>query len=231
VRRRLNLYTYLNAELAFVYNGETVGFGERPAGPDRGGDGRGGHLSALPLPQQDAGDRLHPQQPVQRDPLFLRQRAVHQRRRHPPERVPGGHPQGGQRLHQEDVRGRRRARGHDRRGGHPAEGPGVRVADQEQAGQHRDPHRPGEGGSTRGGGPAPPRPQAGRAPGGQGGGHGEAAQGVAAVKKMARERARAISIRIPQLKDCKHHLDRKRGQGRGLHGLSSPRASPPPAPS
>ncbi len=34
-----------------------------------------------------------------------------------------------------------------------------------------------------------------------------------AVKKMARERARAISIRIPQLKDCKLHLDGKRGRG------------------
>jgi topoisomerase-4 subunit B len=39
------------------------------------------------------------------------------------------------------------------------------------------------------------------------------------VKKLARERARATSIRIPQLKDCKHHLDRKRGQGCGLHGV------------
>jgi len=34
-----------------------------------------------------------------------------------------------------------------------------------------------------------------------------------AVKKMARERARAISIRIPQLKDCKTHLDKARGKG------------------
>ena len=33
------------------------------------------------------------------------------------------------------------------------------------------------------------------------------------VKKLARERARATSIRIPQLKDCKHHLDRKRNKG------------------
>ncbi|HMP89294.1 MAG TPA: toprim domain-containing protein [Kiritimatiellia bacterium] len=33
------------------------------------------------------------------------------------------------------------------------------------------------------------------------------------VKKMARERAKAISLRIPQLKDCKHHLDLKRGRG------------------
>lgn len=34
-----------------------------------------------------------------------------------------------------------------------------------------------------------------------------------AVKKMARERARSVSIRIPQLKDCKVHLNRKRNQG------------------
>ena len=33
------------------------------------------------------------------------------------------------------------------------------------------------------------------------------------VKKMARERARSISIRIPQLKDCKVHLNKKRQQG------------------
>jgi topoisomerase-4 subunit B len=35
------------------------------------------------------------------------------------------------------------------------------------------------------------------------------------VKKLARERARAISIRIPQLKDCKHHLEKKKDKGRG----------------
>ncbi|MBU6398998.1 MAG: type IIA DNA topoisomerase subunit B [Verrucomicrobia bacterium] len=35
------------------------------------------------------------------------------------------------------------------------------------------------------------------------------------VKKLARERAKAITIRIPQLKDCKHHFDRKRDKGRG----------------
>ena len=33
------------------------------------------------------------------------------------------------------------------------------------------------------------------------------------VKKMARQRAKAVSIRIPQLKDCKIHLDKKRRQG------------------
>jgi DNA gyrase subunit B/topoisomerase-4 subunit B len=35
------------------------------------------------------------------------------------------------------------------------------------------------------------------------------------VKKLARERARAITLRIPQLKDCKHHFDRKKDKGRG----------------
>jgi len=33
------------------------------------------------------------------------------------------------------------------------------------------------------------------------------------VKKMARQRAKAVSIRIPHLKDCKIHLDKKRRQG------------------
>lgn len=35
------------------------------------------------------------------------------------------------------------------------------------------------------------------------------------VKKLARERAKAITLRIPQLKDCKHHLDKKRDKGSG----------------
>jgi topoisomerase-4 subunit B len=33
------------------------------------------------------------------------------------------------------------------------------------------------------------------------------------IKKMARERARATSIRVPQLKDCKLHYDRRSGRG------------------
>lgn len=35
------------------------------------------------------------------------------------------------------------------------------------------------------------------------------------VKKLARERAKAITLRIPQLKDCKVHFDKKRDKGRG----------------
>ncbi len=35
------------------------------------------------------------------------------------------------------------------------------------------------------------------------------------VKKLARERAKAITLRIPQLKDCKQHFDRKRDKGHG----------------
>ena len=34
-----------------------------------------------------------------------------------------------------------------------------------------------------------------------------------AVKKIARERAKSVRIRIPQLKDCKIHLDKKKGRG------------------
>jgi DNA gyrase subunit B/topoisomerase-4 subunit B len=36
-----------------------------------------------------------------------------------------------------------------------------------------------------------------------------------AVKKLARERAKSITLRIPQLKDCKNHFDTKREKGRG----------------
>src|ERR1043166_5032336 len=35
------------------------------------------------------------------------------------------------------------------------------------------------------------------------------------VKKLARERAKAITIRIPQLKDCKNHFDKTKGKGKG----------------
>jgi topoisomerase IV subunit B len=35
------------------------------------------------------------------------------------------------------------------------------------------------------------------------------------VKKLARERAKAITIRIPQLKDCKVHFDKEKGKGKG----------------
>jgi DNA gyrase subunit B/topoisomerase-4 subunit B len=35
------------------------------------------------------------------------------------------------------------------------------------------------------------------------------------VKKLARERAKAITLRIPQLKDCKIHFDKAKGKGRG----------------
>ena len=35
------------------------------------------------------------------------------------------------------------------------------------------------------------------------------------VKKLARERAKAITLRIPQLKDCKVHFDKEKGKGKG----------------
>ena len=36
-----------------------------------------------------------------------------------------------------------------------------------------------------------------------------------AVKKMARERSKSVRLRVPQLKDCKQHLDKKKGKGKG----------------
>lgn len=35
------------------------------------------------------------------------------------------------------------------------------------------------------------------------------------VKKLARDRAKAITIRIPQLKDCKEHFNKAKGKGKG----------------
>src|SRR5437763_1617793 len=35
------------------------------------------------------------------------------------------------------------------------------------------------------------------------------------VKKLARERSKAITIRIPQLKDCKEHYNKAKGKGKG----------------
>jgi topoisomerase IV subunit B len=35
------------------------------------------------------------------------------------------------------------------------------------------------------------------------------------VKKLARERAKAITLHIPQLKDCKHHFNKEKGKGLG----------------
>src|SRR3989441_11281034 len=35
------------------------------------------------------------------------------------------------------------------------------------------------------------------------------------VKKLARDRAKAITLRIPQLKDCKTHYDKAKGKGKG----------------
>jgi topoisomerase IV subunit B len=35
------------------------------------------------------------------------------------------------------------------------------------------------------------------------------------VKKLARERAKAVTLRIPQLKDCKVHFDKAKGRGKG----------------
>jgi topoisomerase-4 subunit B len=211
VRRRLRLYTYLNAELTFLYNGETF-------------VSENGLLDLIE--EETGGEAIYP--PFHYRSKTLELAFTHSNRFNETHYsfVNGQYTSDGgthlsafregilkavNSLHQEDLRGRRRARGHDRRGGHPAEGPGVRVADQEQAGQHRTAHRAGEGSAARGGGSAAPRPQAGGAVVAKVRDTEKLRKELQQVKKLARERARATSIRIPQLKDCKHHLDRKRG--------------------
>ena len=49
------------------------------------------------------------------------------------------------------------------------------------------------------------------------------------VKKLARERAKAITIRIPQLKDCKSPFRQGKGQRQGLDGFHHAKVNPPPA--
>ena len=126
VERRLRHYSYLNTGLKLILNverrrAESVSIAPRP---DGFGDGRSGgrrqraDLSAAALRGQDAGVLFHAQQfALRRDVLFLRQRPIHERRRHALERVPRGPAQGGERIRQRQVRRRRRARVHGRRGG------------------------------------------------------------------------------------------------------------------
>ena len=48
---------------------------------------------------------------------------------------------------------------------------------------------------------------------------------LASVKKLARERSGAITLRIPQFKDCKMHLNQKKGGGGGSMVFPDGRAS------
>ena len=51
-----------------------------------------------------------------------------------------------------------------------------------------------------------------------------------AVKKLARERSKAVSLRIPQLKDCKKHFNKEKGKGLDTMVFITGE-SPPQAPS
>ncbi len=102
IERRLRHYSYLNTGLRLIYNGKA--FQSRHGlmdlvMEDLAGRRQRADLPAAALREQDAGVLLHPQQqPLRRDVLLVRQRPVHQRRRHAPERVPRGPAQGGQRV-------------------------------------------------------------------------------------------------------------------------------------
>ena len=112
VTRRLRMYTYLNAGLKIRYNG-TLYHSKNGLldllDEDTDNQQDALYASAAP-PRENARTGAHAHPAFQRDALFVRQRPVHQRRRDAPERLPRGHPQGGQRFHEEEVRGRRRAR-------------------------------------------------------------------------------------------------------------------------
>ena len=234
VERRLRHYSYLNTGLKLIYNGKTF-------------QSRNGLLDLVMEDlQADGSEPIYP--PLHYASKTLEFCFTHSnsrygetfysfvngqytaRRRHAPERLPRRPAQGGQRICQakfegDDVR--------ESMVGAVAirlQGPGLRVADQEQAGQHRDPDRAGEPGAR--GAAAVLQPQQGRSPRRSSTKVEDTRQlrkELQEVKKLARERAKAITIRIPQLKDCKVHFDKKRGQGQGHDGLHHARASRPPA--
>ena len=232
VERRLRHYSYLNTGLKLIYNGKTF---QSRHGADGFGDGRFGgrrqraDLSAAALREQDAGVLFHAQQqPLRRDVLFVRQRPIHQRRRHALERVPRGFAQGGERI-----------RGGKYEGDDVREcmvgAVAIRLKDPVFESQTKN-----KLGNTE------IRTELvnnvreellhffNR--------NKEIAEKIMAkvedtqqlrkelqeVKKLARERAKAITLRIPQLKDCKNHFDKKRKRARA-RWCSSAKASPPPA--
>ncbi len=104
--------------------------------------------------------------------------------------------------------------------------PVFRIADQKQIGQHRNPHTElVNNGNARGTPALLPAQQADRLRADcppkvkdtQ-----QLRKELQEVKKLSRERAKAISLRIPQLKDCKHPArQQKKRQGARLDGFSS----------
>ncbi len=134
IYHRLRYYAYLNSGLSLVYNGQTF--------KSQGG------LRDLLTAELGEEEPLYEVMHFKQDKLeiafththnygetyfSLRQRPVHQRRRHPPRRLPRRPAQRHQRIRQEDLLRRRRARRHHRRGRRQAAGPGFREPDQKQA--------------------------------------------------------------------------------------------------
>ena len=193
---------------------------QRPAGPGDGGFARRqrrADLSAAALREQDAGILFHPQQqPLRRDVLFLRQRPVHRRRRHAPERLSRGPAQGRQRiLPRANSRATTcasawsarwpsgsRTRSSSRK-------PRTSWATPKSAPTWSTPCARNCSISSTATRKSPkkswPRSQDTQ----------QLRKELQEVKKLARERAKAITIRIPQLKDCKIHFDKAKGKGSG----------------
>ena len=230
IERRLRHYSYLNSGLKLILN--VAGQPEPKVFQSRLGlmdlvledlrsRRRRTALSPAPLHEQDAGILFHAQQqPLRRDVLFLRQRPIHQRRRHALERVSRRPAQSRQRIRQ---RANTKATTSAKR---MIGAVAIRLKDPVFESQTKNKlgnteirtelvnnvreellhffNRNKEiaekimskAEDTR-----------------------QLRKELQEVKKLARERAKAITIRIPQLKDCKNHLDKKREQRPGHAGF------------
>jgi topoisomerase IV subunit B len=231
IERRLRHYSYLNTGLKLMFNGKTFQsrLGLMDLVMEELSRRQRAVVFAAALHQQDAGVLFHPQQqPLRRDLLLVRQRPVHQRRRHAPERLSRGllkavNEHANAKFDGDDVReamvGAVAIRLQD---------PVFESQTKNKLGQHGDPDRAGQPGA-RGVAALLPAQQADRetilakVEDTQ-----QLRKELQEVKKLARERAKAITLRIPQLKDCKNHFD-KAGTRARARWSSSPKASPPPA--
>ena len=205
---------------------------ERPRRPARRRDRRrADRLRRHALQARPARVRLHPHPRLRRDLLLLRQRPVHQRRRHPPERLPRGYPQGGQRVRQEQFRRRGRARRSDRRGRDQGPGPGLREPDQEQARLHRGPVVGRQRGEGAGGPVAAQEPGGGEQAARQGQEQRAGAQGALGDQEGGAGTGQEGRHPHPQADRLQGSPLRLQGQApRGDARSSSPRATRPAAP-
>ena len=220
VERRLRHYSYLNTGLQADLQRQDVPVAQRAARPGDGGlAGRRqrADLSAAALRGEDAGVLFHPQQqPLRRDVLLVRQRPIHERRRHAPERVPRGAAQGGQRIRRtRSSKATTCARAWSGRCRSGCKDPVFESQTKNKLGNTeirtdlvnrvREELLQFFNRNKEIAEKIVAKVQDTR----------QLRKELQEVKKLARERAKAITIRIPQLKDCKEHFNKAKGKGKG----------------